>query len=222
MATNRARARATRDEPGRDGPGPRSRDEPPSPHRSVSNDSCDCLPSNLAPPNDYCAVSENRCAGCGGNWCAGDPEPSPKPTEAVPSPRPSARPTNEGESAFPTVEGDAVIAGYVENWEDFSDFSQYGAYTTLLYSFLTLDAAPDHLSPREISWTGSAIYETMTRVDVLEVMADTGFSNPYNWMRRPARAPNLTMAPTPSRDRGETRRRRSGSRRRRGRDVACS
>mmetsp|Transcript_30089 Transcript_30089/g.93076 ORF Transcript_30089/g.93076 Transcript_30089/m.93076 type:complete len:1269 (-) Transcript_30089:147-3953(-) len=151
---------------------------------SVSNDSCDCLPSNLAPPNDYCAVSENRCAGCGGNWCAGDPEPSPKPTEAVPSPRPSARPTNEGESAFPTVEGDAVIAGYVENWEDFSDFSQYGAYTTLLYSFLTLDAAPDHLSPREISWTGSAIYETMTRVDVLEVMADTGFSNPYNWMRQ--------------------------------------
>ena len=74
--------------------------------------------------------------------------------------------------------------GYVENWKTM-DTAHLGGFTTLLYSFLTLDPSPNADAPRQITWNGEAIYDSMSAADVLEVMknVEPAWMNPYNWMK---------------------------------------
>jgi len=100
------------------------------------------------------------------------PEPTLKPTSASP------RPTVGG--AAPSW----VRHGYVENWKSW-DTASLADLTAVFYSFITLDAAPNADSPRDLGWAGGAVYETMTLADVRAVMAHTvpAWKNEYNWQR---------------------------------------
>ena len=127
----------------------------------------------------YCTAS------CDGDATTGEPAPAPtaptpRPTSGAPAPRPTSRPTREEGH-----EGDFVVAGYVENWKTW-DTGDLDGYNTLLYSFLTLDPQPNPDQPRDLRWDGVAIYESMTRADVLDVMDATEplYENPHNWQRQ--------------------------------------
>jgi len=90
--------------------------------------------------------------------------------------------------AFDAKSNEAVIAGYIENWEEYTDAASRALldpYSTLLYSFLTLDDEPNPDSPNQIQWEGNAVHETMTLADILEVMElkNPPWDNPHNWLR---------------------------------------
>ena len=74
--------------------------------------------------------------------------------------------------------------GYVANSKTL-DTAHLGGCATRLYSFLTLDPSPNADAPRQITWNGEAIYDSMSAADVLEVMKDVepAWMNPYNWMK---------------------------------------
>ena len=44
-------------------------------------------------------------------------------------------------------------------------------FTHILYSFLTLSSEPNPDSPPVANWDGNALYETMTLLDISDVMA---------------------------------------------------
>jgi len=60
--------------------------------------------------------------------------------------------------------------GYIENWVPI-DTSSLKDLTAVFYAFLTLDQTPQWWEPRSAQWDGSALYESMTGVDVLQVMS---------------------------------------------------
>jgi len=122
----------------------------------------------------YSAFCGFSCDGGGGG---GGGDPAPKPT-----PRPTPRPVADGTPTprptppvpRPTFARDSdrwVRFGYVENWRMAGiNYDDYAGTTALLYSFLTLDPQPNHVTPNQIRWDGSAVYDSQTRADVMAVM----------------------------------------------------
>jgi len=93
------------------------------------------------------------------------------------------------------------VIGYWENWNpalnpddnDESDTDHYRddieAFNVVIYSFLTLDESPNPYSPSKSYWGGEAIYESMTRSDVVTFMQQYPQGMPewkrtHNWMRK--------------------------------------
>lgn len=74
------------------------------------------------------------------------------------------------------------VGGYVENWKRYDDLAPF---STVYYSFLTLDPHPDPDSPHAKVWNGKAVYESMSAADVIDVMTktDPAWKNQYNWQR---------------------------------------
>jgi len=78
--------------------------------------------------------------------------------------------------------GPKYISGYWENWKgpiqpgpgttkDPSHYeNDFGPMTHIFYSFLTLAKIPNPDGPPVAYWDGLAIYESMTQVDIMEVL----------------------------------------------------
>ena len=100
----------------------------------------------------------------------------------------------------PIEDGKKVI-GYWENWKGAqqapagtttSDAAYYSndikPYTHVMYSFLTLAKNPNSDNPSNTSWDGSAIYESMTASNVLDLMkkypeGTAEWARANNWQR---------------------------------------
>lgn len=100
------------------------------------------------------------------------PVPSQSPSTASP---PTAKPQQEA----PPVT-DFARHGYVENWKTWTK-NDLDNLTSIFYAFLTLDPTPNPDSPRAVQWDGTAIYETMTRANVIDVMDEPENSWLYKW-----------------------------------------
>jgi chitinase len=120
------------------------------------------------------------------------PAPTVKPTAKPATPAPTAKPATPAPTTKPAPSPPTPPApdafervGYVENWKPL-DTSELDGFTTLLYSFLTLDATPNVDHPREVRWGGEVVYDTMTLADVLAVMEETdpAWENPHNWQKQ--------------------------------------
>ncbi|AIT10187.1 hypothetical protein LO80_09515 [Candidatus Francisella endociliophora] len=99
------------------------------------------------------------------------------------------------------IEAGKKVVGYWANWKGAlqapagtsNTQSNYytndvAPYTHVLYSFLTLDPNPNPDSPADKEWNGTAVYESMTRHNVLDVMKQYPDGTPAyqrtdNWMR---------------------------------------
>jgi GH18 family chitinase len=100
------------------------------------------------------------------------------------------------------IEAGKKVIGYWENWKGAlqapagtsnSQASYYSndvePYTHVLYSFLTLAKNPNPDNPANSEWNGSAVYESMTANNVLEVMkkypeGTANWERTDNWMRQ--------------------------------------
>jgi len=76
------------------------------------------------------------------------------------------------------------VGGYLENWVG-ENYKGYENFNTVYYGFLTLDPAPNADSPNDKSWSGEAIYETMTLAPIMDVITQTDplWDNDYEWQR---------------------------------------
>ena len=183
----------------------------PAPTSAASDDDCECRSiSHVA--DEWCvavACDPVYSAFCSAA-CPPDDDATPSPTASkvvTPSPTASkvvtpapttskvttpaptsstvATPAPTSSTAAPPPENIFERVGYVENWKTM-DTSELDGFTTLLYSFLTLDATPNVDHPREVEWAGAAVYDTMTLADVLAVMTETdpAWKNPHNWQKQ--------------------------------------
>jgi len=117
------------------------------------------------------------CVGDSQRYCNEDACPNPTPAPPPPTPTP-------GSSAVAPV-----VHGYVENWASGYfpvNTALLEPYTAIFYSFLTLDSAPNAESPRDVQWDGTALYETMTLANIMDVMENTdpAWRNNYNWQKQ--------------------------------------
>jgi endo-chitodextinase len=91
------------------------------------------------------------------------------------------------------------ISGYWENWKcalnngDVTDVGSPEYYKTdlnnfnhIYYSFLTLAKTPNPDTPADASWDGTALYESMTQADIMDVLKVGDWT--YNWQGQKIRA----------------------------------
>ncbi|KAH8086728.1 hypothetical protein JL720_7171 [Aureococcus anophagefferens] len=125
--------------------------------------------------HDMATIARMRDMGLGGVmfWAVNDPKVAS-----------NGKTVGENSIALANYAAGRLRSAYVENWKTM-DTAHLGGFTTLLYSFLTLDPSPNADAPRQITWNGEAIYDSMSAADVLEVMKDVepAWMNPYNWMK---------------------------------------
>ena len=74
-----------------------------------------------------------------------------------------------------------IIGGYVENWKDMSDLTQFQHCNVLYYAFMTLAPNPHWENIPTALWNGDHIYETYARVPMNDVPGSSG--NDYVYKR---------------------------------------
>ena len=156
-----------------------------------------CVPNPDCEVNAWCGQEdiygpwcEANAATCPLPFCVRSGQTTEKPT--VDPTDPPTKPPTEGptDNPTPTDQPDNSLpvpafqrGGYLENWEQAGAVP--GPFNVVYYAFLTLVQRPNPLSPPQAQWDGSAIYESMTTADVMEVMemTDPAWENPHNWQR---------------------------------------